>query len=139
MNATTIKSEIKKLSGYKFPVFQKRARSLAFDCALVMQDIKAKYGRLITCDFLQKELGLNQRFGDYYKSVRRNKIADYDPGFTMNYMLELHKKDKGLTWLPNAKRWWARITVNGEQKHLGYFANKADAIEAYNQAKKDND
>lgn len=92
MNATTIKTEIEKLSGYSFQDFQARCRSLAFDCALVMQEVKAKYGRMITGDFMQSELGLAPRFVDTYRKVMRSKVADFDAGFKMSYIIQLQRE-----------------------------------------------
>lgn len=94
MNATIIKTEIEKISGYSFQDFQTRCKGLAFDCALVMQDVKAKYGRMITGDFLEKELGLTHWFCDYYRTVKRSKVAFYDPGFTVKYIQRLNRQLK---------------------------------------------
>lgn len=41
---------------------------------------------------------------------------------------------KGVSWHIHSKKWIARITVNGNRKFLGYFANKKDAGHAYNKA-----
>jgi hypothetical protein len=37
---------------------------------------------------------------------------------------------KGINWHTRFKKWQARITVNGELKHLGYFDNIEDAKQA---------
>jgi hypothetical protein len=34
-----------------------------------------------------------------------------------------------------AKKWMAKIKINGRQKYLGYFVNKQDAIDAYQKEK----
>jgi hypothetical protein len=36
----------------------------------------------------------------------------------------------GVSFHKNNKKWEAKITVNGDKKHLGYFINKEDAITA---------
>lgn len=38
---------------------------------------------------------------------------------------------KGVSWSRAANKWGARITRNGESKHLGLFSNIEDAAEAY--------
>jgi hypothetical protein len=38
---------------------------------------------------------------------------------------------RGITWLPERKKWKARIQFNGVVKNLGYFVEKEDAISAY--------
>ena len=43
---------------------------------------------------------------------------------------------KGYTWNKNAKKWVAKIVVNGVANHLGYFDKEEDARAAYIQAKK---
>ena len=40
----------------------------------------------------------------------------------------------GVDWNKRLKKWRARITINGVQKHLGYFTNKEDAIKARKEA-----
>ena len=40
----------------------------------------------------------------------------------------------GVCWDKKPKMWKALIMINGEQKHLGYFINKEDAIQARNEA-----
>ncbi len=41
---------------------------------------------------------------------------------------------KGVWLHPTSKRWQARITVNKERIHLGFFAKEQDAAAAYNVA-----
>lgn len=36
----------------------------------------------------------------------------------------------GVRWCKRAKRWHARIKINGREVHLGFYADKDDAIEA---------
>lgn len=43
-------------------------------------------------------------------------------------------KFKGVYWAPHAKKFVARITVNKQVKHLGYFDDEYKAAEAYNKA-----
>ena len=42
---------------------------------------------------------------------------------------------KGFGWHKNKKKFQAKITINGKQKHLGYFDTEAEAKQAYLDAK----
>lgn len=41
---------------------------------------------------------------------------------------------KGVIWYARTRRWQARITVKGKEKHLGYFTRFEDASDAYQRA-----
>ncbi len=41
---------------------------------------------------------------------------------------------KGICWINLRQKWKAQIKIDGENKHLGYFANGKDAAQAYNKA-----
>lgn len=41
---------------------------------------------------------------------------------------------KGVTWKKAAKKYCARIAINGKDKHIGYFESKEDAARAYDKA-----
>jgi hypothetical protein len=84
--------DIEKLSGYSFQDFQTRCKIVAYDCSLVMQQIKSKYRRTLTGEFIQNELGLSHRFADEYKRVRDGTPEKYDPGFTVKYIQELQRQ-----------------------------------------------
>jgi hypothetical protein len=43
-------------------------------------------------------------------------------------------KYKGSSWNKNKKKWQAKITVNKEQKGLGYFESEIEAAKAYDAA-----
>ena len=43
----------------------------------------------------------------------------------------------GVLWHKSAKKWQARIYVNGKHKHLGYFSDKNEAIKTRKQAEID--
>jgi len=45
-------------------------------------------------------------------------------------------KYPGVTWSKFNKKWYARITVDNNRLHLGYFVNEADAYRAYCDANK---
>ena len=40
----------------------------------------------------------------------------------------------GVSWYKRGKKWYAQIQINGEKKHLGYFKEKKDAINAREEA-----
>ena len=39
---------------------------------------------------------------------------------------------KGVCWYKLKKKWFARCTIDGKQKSLGYYATEREAAEAYN-------
>lgn len=41
---------------------------------------------------------------------------------------------KGIGWVKSRNLWQARIRVDGDQKHLGYFTDSKSAAQAYNDA-----
>lgn len=43
-------------------------------------------------------------------------------------------KYKGLTWIPKRRKWKVMITVNGEHKFVGEFADEIEAAKAYDEA-----
>jgi hypothetical protein len=102
--------EIETLSGFAFLDFQGRCKSLAYDAAIVMQQIKAKYRRILTGHFIVNELGICNRFADTFKSIKPSNLNKFDPGFKMSYLLQLQKevdkdktKPKKYNGLPHAK------------------------------------
>jgi hypothetical protein len=46
-------------------------------------------------------------------------------------------KYKGVKWHKHVKKWAAVISVNGQRKHLGYFADEKQAARAYDKAAKE--
>ena len=44
----------------------------------------------------------------------------------------------GVSWHKNHKKWISNISVDGKQKHLGYFKNEIDAHNAYQNYLKNN-
>jgi hypothetical protein len=45
-------------------------------------------------------------------------------------------KYKGVSWRKRKKKWRARICINGERKHIGYFKDEIHAAKAYDKAAK---
>ena len=73
---------------------------------------------------------------------RDNRIANLrDVSQSMNQQNQTRPQKRGtsgyrgVSWHKRAKRWWARIKINGRNKHLGYFSNPEDANAAYLAAK----
>ena len=58
---------------------------------------------------------------------RKNATKDRK-GITSKYI--------GVNWHSRAKKWVARIQINGKTKHLGYFLSEEEASEAYQTALK---
>ena len=50
--------------------------------------------------------------------------------------INFNRNCKGYTWNKQKQKWRAYITVNGKQKHLGYFDLEEDAKNARLAAKK---
>lgn len=44
------------------------------------------------------------------------------------------KKAKGICWKKDKQKWQAYININKKRKHLGYFENEQDAINARQEA-----
>lgn len=44
------------------------------------------------------------------------------------------QKEQGIVWKPRNNAWQAHIHINGKQKYLGLFKDRADAISAYEKA-----
>ena len=62
---------------------------------------------------------ITQRENQYNRSENKNNSSGY----------------KGVSWHKKANKWHARIRVNGKQIHLGYFTDKEEASQAYQEAK----
>lgn len=52
------------------------------------------------------------------RNIRKNSLSGY----------------KGVSWHKTAKKWTAKLTLNGKLIHLGYFDDPIDAAKAYDQA-----
>jgi hypothetical protein len=73
---------------------------------------------------------------------RRDKTAPFAPGNVewapkWANLVGRKRRDEGYTGVSFHKpsgRWFARITLNGKTRHLGYFDTDRDAASAYNQA-----
>ena len=61
-------------------------------------------------------------------------IAYYKNKSTLEKTLYHFKNAKGYSWKKDKQKWKAYITLDGKQKHLGYFDNEVDAIEARQKA-----
>ena len=46
-------------------------------------------------------------------------------------------KYRGVSWHKNSGKWQAKITTNGQHKHLGVFDNEKQAARAYNEARRE--
>lgn len=56
---------------------------------------------------------------------------------TQNRHTERDSKYPGVGWSKYNKKWCARIRINNDRLHLGYFINEADAYRAYCDASKE--
>lgn len=71
----------------------------------------------------------NQRYNIHYVTNRQNSQNK-----------RYYNRDKpssqypGVSWAKHAKKWRARIQINGKYKHLGYFEEELDAAQTYENA-----
>lgn len=49
-------------------------------------------------------------------------------------IIQRYKNSKGTTYNKSKNKWVARIKINNKTKHIGYYSNKQDAIEARQKA-----
>ena len=87
----------------------------------------------------------NENFDIFRRSRTENMIDHVDKDKSNNRIENLrivtnqqnafNQKAKGYNWNIHAKKWLARIRLNGRSKHLGLFENEQDAREAYLKAK----
>ena len=50
------------------------------------------------------------------------------------YNSSCHKTDVGVSWYKREQRWVAEIRMDGKKNRLGYFKDKQEALNAYQQA-----
>jgi hypothetical protein len=63
-----------------------------------------------------------------------NKFENLRPCTRSQNRFNTSGENKGVSWYARHRKWQATITLNGKQKHLGYFENKEDAKLCYNSA-----
>jgi len=88
----------------------------------------------------------NQDWDIYNSYNKTNSVDHIDIDITNNNIENLrvltnqenqfNRNCKGYTWHKSRNKWRAQITVNGKNKHLGYFILEEDARNAYLEAKK---
>lgn len=72
------------------------------------------------------------------QNKENNRVENLRPcNRSQNKFNTSFNKTKGVRWYDRTQKWSAQIVFQGKQKHLGYFANKSDAILAYNKAAKE--
>lgn len=77
---------------------------------------------------------------DHINGVRNDNRAENLRMVTRSENLRGHQNSRGKSeyrgvfWSKNAKKWMARIYVNGKQKYLGYYKKEEHAALAYNNA-----
>lgn len=90
---------------------------------------KEKKYKIIT----QKDVIKNEYVREKQELIYK-MIAYYKNKSTLEKTLYHFKNAKGYSWKKDKQKWKAYITLDGKQKHLGYFDNEVDAIEARQKA-----
>lgn len=75
--------------------------------------------------------------GDKVNNDFSNLIPKDLRGNNQNRRKHREEKPPGITWNKQAGKWRAQITVDGKNKHLGYFDTALEAFDAYIQANRD--
>lgn len=77
-------------------------------------------------------------FGDTFDNRRgKLRICDHQQnGCNRRKHKTTNTNFKGIGWVEESNKWYARITVNKKKVWLGYFDNETDAANAYNEAAK---
>lgn len=70
---------------------------------------------------------LDNRRGNLREATRSQNAANRDRQSNSGHF-------KGVRWRPERNRWQARLTVERNEKHLGYFTDEIEAACAYNAA-----
>ena len=66
---------------------------------------------------------LNNNTNNLQLISHRENLSKDKKGFSSKYT--------GVCWYKTSKKWLASITINGKQKHLGYFINELEASNKY--------
>ena len=66
---------------------------------------------------------LNNSLNNLQLISQRENLSKYKKGYSSKYT--------GVCWYKPSKKWLASITINGKQKHLGYFINELEASNKY--------
>lgn len=93
-----------------------------------------KRHRIIAYCFLGLNIDDSTEFIDH---IDRNKLnnAVNNLHIVTHQENQFNRNAKGYTWNKLANKWRAQIKINGQQIHLGYFDDEADASNAYQAAK----
>ena len=109
--------------GYEHVVLSKNAKPKCFDIhklvAISFLD-HVPCGHLVVVDHINNNSSDNRSCNLQLITQRENTSKD--------------KKHVGTSWSKTAKKWHARIRVCGKNKNLGFFTDRAEASEAYQNA-----
>lgn len=108
--------------------------------------IRTAYSPRKYCIWMHR-LILGLEFGDQRRGDHKNPSKTLD-NRRRNLRIATHRQNcanrrrrstntsgyKGVSWYKPSRKWKARATVDGEEKHLGYFSNKLVAYDAYKAA-----
>jgi hypothetical protein len=116
--------------------------------------VKHRSGKLAGCSFNKTrkkwwaQIIINKKsvYLGYFNTEERaheaylRAIVMTEKGFTIEQIQEAMdirtedkctSKHKGVSFIKARNKWWARITIEGKQTHLGYYSTELEAKEAY--------
>lgn len=76
--------------------------------------------------------GLNNVRKNLRRASNQQNSWNHKPHPRRKRPAERHSEYAGVSWYAN--RWRARITIDGQTRHLGRFASEIEAAAAYNEA-----
>ena len=71
----------------------------------------------------------------YQSALSKIEDGSFDPNY---YKPEFSSEYKGVSFHKASNKWRTQITINGKQKHIGFFKTELEAHQAYLKAEKEN-
>ncbi len=122
------------INGYFYVILCKSGKVKAHKISLFVWDHfgdRPRNGRKLQVDHIDNNRQ-NDRIDNLQLLTNRQNISKgiSQNGKTLNKYI-------GITWHNQSKKWYARIEINGKQKHLGSFNNEVEASSEYQRALKE--